>query len=261
MAQGDQNDQLDRLYRLIPPQWPSDSAPLWRAILTGMASVKAWVYDAIAFVQAQTRLATASDGWLDAYAADFFGGGLPRAPSELDDPYRVRIKRELFRERATRAGMDRALTELTGAAPKIFEPARILDTGAYGHLRGYDVAGAYGSMSLPFQAFIDVERPLSVGIPGLAGYNISSGGYGSPSPLAYAEVGQALEGVTDEQIYATIEATKPVGTVAWVRINNITIGAVSQQGALTFGISIATLAINLQPLILNQRQLLVNPEI
>lgn len=260
MAQGDQSDQLDRLYRLIPPEWPSDSAPLWRAILTGMASIKAWLFDAIAFAQAQTRLATSSGGWLDAYSTDFFGDDLPRAPGELDAPYRVRIKRELFRERATRAGMNRALTELTGAAPKIFEPARILDTGAYGYLRGYNVAGAYGSMSLPFQAFIDVERPLSIGIPGLAGYNISSGGYGSPSPLSYAVAGQALEGVTDEQIYHAIEVTKPVGTVAWVRINNITTGAVSQQGALTFGVSTSTLAINLQPLILNQRQLLVNPE-
>lgn len=83
---------------------------------------------------------------------------------------------------------------------------------------GYSVAGAYGSILLPYQAFITAFRPMGQGLPFVSGYGISTGAYSTPSRSAY---GQLSGGdVTDEDIYAAIDATKPIGTVAWTRISS-----------------------------------------
>ena len=244
MAQGDESDQLDRLNRLIPGGWRGDEAPLWEAILAAIASIKAWLFGAITFVAAQTRIATASGGWIDAIAADFLGDMLPRRIGESDTSYRARVSANLFRSRATRPAMEQALLDLTGQAPAIFEPHRVADTGAYGGpFIGYGLAGAYGALSMPFQAFVTVTRSITFGVPGRAGYNVSSGGYGS-STIAYTSLDQAQLGVTDADIYDTINRVRPAATIIWTRIVNASGAAAPPQGSLVFADSRGTLLIN-----------------
>lgn len=221
MAIGDSNDQLARLQRLIPPQWPGDGDTLWRSVLGGFASIKAWLYDAIGFARLQTRVKTATGGFLDAVSTDFLGNDLPRNNGEADDSFRTRILLDLFRERATRPAMTEVLLDLTGREPHIFEPARIADTGSLNApTMGYGAAGAYGSLRLPFESFVEAYRPINVGVPRLSGYNVSAGGYDSASALAYVDADQTQSGITDAAILYAINRTKPIATIVWVRIVN-----------------------------------------
>lgn len=220
MSTGDQQDQFQRIKSLIT-KWFSDDTPVLDALLRGFAYAKSFVYGLIVYAALQTRIKTATDGWLDMIAADFFGSSLLRKSGQSDASFKNRIIINLFRERATRNGLVRVLTDLTGRAPVVFEPQRPLDTGSYGGpLIGYGVAGGYGSMMLPFQAFVTAYRPTSTGIPNVAGYGVSTGGYSRASQAEIASMNMIQGAVTDDDIYAAIDSVKPVGTTIWTRIAN-----------------------------------------
>ncbi|MHA6904923.1 hypothetical protein ACKZDW_07825 [Ralstonia syzygii subsp. celebesensis] len=220
MATGDQTDIFGRIKALIP-RWFSDSTPVLDALLRGFAYAKSFVYGLIVYAALQTRIKTATDGWLDMIAADFFGSSLLRKSGQSDASFRNRIIINLFRERATRNGLVKVLTDLTGRAPAVFEPQRPLDTGSYGGpLIGYGMAGGYGSMLLPFQAFVTAFRPSSTGIPNVAGYGVSTGGYGQASQAELASMNMIQGSVADVDIYAAIDSVKPAGTTVWTRISN-----------------------------------------
>lgn len=224
---GDQADIFARLKAILPARWfgsPSDSVPILDAVLQGIASVLAFAYSLYAYAKLQTRIMTATGGYLDLIAADFFGTDLLRGTGQSDASYRALILANLFREKATRNAVVRALTDLTGIAPLIVEPRRPLDTGAYGiSISGYGAAGAYGSMVLPFQAFVTAYRPHSdVGLASVAGYGISTGGYSEPSQAEYADSNALLNGVTDADIFAAVDAVRPAATIVWTRITNQT---------------------------------------
>jgi hypothetical protein len=190
MATGDQNDMTSRLDGLLPPGWFGSVTPALTALLSGLSAVLAWVYSLIAYVQNQTRIATATDGFLDLISFDFFGGGLPRNGAESDTSFRSRIQANLLRERVCRAGIIQSLQILTGRTPRLVEPARPMDTGGWGKnpYGGYGVAGAYSNPALiPFQALITVYRG---------------------------------NGVPDAQLYAAVDAVKPIGTDVWVNLSN-----------------------------------------
>jgi hypothetical protein len=206
---GDAADMASRLLRVLPNNWFNSTAPLLNAIMLGLGNGWAAIYTLIGVVRSQARMITASGDFLDMAAADFFGGGLPRWPDESDAAYLIRIQQELLRPRGTRAALSLALTELTGKAPVIFEPALTSDTGGYrlGGV-GYCVGGGYGNLELPFQAFVTAFMPSGGGIPQLAGYD--TGGV-----LAYGSlpvVPQAAD------IFTTVVAVTPIGTIAWTRI-------------------------------------------
>lgn len=99
MATGDNNDQFRRLKRLMPQSWFGDNSTVIDAILRGFASVNASLYALIAYARLQTRINTATDGWLDMIAYDFFGNNLPRKPGQSDDSYRAWIKVNLLGRR------------------------------------------------------------------------------------------------------------------------------------------------------------------
>ncbi|QMV32422.1 hypothetical protein 8G_00028 [Ralstonia phage Hyacinthe] len=222
MSVGDQQDVYQRLRGYLP-RWFGDAAqsPVLTALLQGLAYTGAYIYSLYAYAKAQCRLATASDGWLDMIAADFFGTSLQRAANQSDASFRARIKLNLFRERATRNGMVKVLQDLTGRTPTIIEPTRPADTGAYGAPNsGYSQAGAYGSLLMPYQGFVIAYRPLGTGIPSVSGYGISTGGYGQASQAEWASLSMIQGGVTDADIYAAIDATKPVGTIVWASIQS-----------------------------------------
>jgi hypothetical protein len=209
--QGDKADMASRLWRVLPTNWFSFTSPLLNAVLLGLGTAWAAIYALIQAVRSQARIATATGPFLDLAAADFFGAGLARWPNEGDNAYLVRIQQEMLRPRGTRAALALALTELTGVAPLIFEPALTTDTGGYaiGGV-GYGAGGGYGNLSLPYQCFVTVFMPAGGTIPALAGYG--TGGY-----LAY---GSAPVVPAAADIFTALVATTPIGTIAWTRIMN-----------------------------------------
>lgn len=152
-------------------------------------------------------------------AYDFFGTNYGRPAGQGDDVYRNSIKINLFRERGTRQAIIDILEELTGNTPHIFEPQRPLDTGSYGGpMIGYGVAGGYGSMMIPYQAFVTAFRPLGTGIPYVAGYGSTPSGYSTPSRGEYASQSMITGSITDAQVYEAVAAVKMEGTIVWVRL-------------------------------------------
>ncbi len=221
MATGDTNDFLTRLKALLPNGWFTGATPVLDAVLTGISSVLASVYSLAAYAKLQTRIMTATDGFLDLISYDFFGGDLPRNYQETDAAFRTRILAELLLEKGTRKGLIRALQILTGRTPWVFEPARPADTGGYNQpCMGYGVAGGYGSLACPYQAFVVAYRPAGQGIPFVGGYGTPVGGYSTASQLEYANPSLTQGAVTDQDIYNTIANVVPEGTIAWTSIQS-----------------------------------------
>jgi hypothetical protein len=179
---------IARLQKWLPTGWfPNKIGTRIFATLAGFSAALSTVLAQINYVKLQTRIKTATDGFLDLISWDYFGPSLPRLTNEQDKAFRVRILANLLRPRATRAGMIAAITSLTGNAPIVVEPKRPLDTGGYGApCGGYNKAGAYSNPSVwQYQCFITV----------FLGNN-----------------------VTFAQVCAVIEATKPVATQIWVAV-------------------------------------------
>ncbi len=219
MATGDSQDMLGRLKALIPPTWYGDDNPFRDAVLTACANSLAWCYSLYLYAKLQTRISTATDGWLDIAAYDFFGTNLTRQAGQSDDVFRNTIKTNLLRERGTRQSIINILEDLTGKTPIIFEPTRPQDTGCYGGpTLGYGMAGGYGSLVSPYQAFVTAYRPDGSGIPYVAGYSSTTFGYGIAWRGEYASQTMLTGYITDAQIYAAIASVKMEGTIVWVRI-------------------------------------------
>ena len=216
---GDLQDMLARLKATLPARWFPDSTPILDGLLTGLAQTWSSLYAKLAFVRLQTRLATATGGFLDAISRDFLGAMLSRRLSEPDAAYRVRISKELLRERNTRNAVVTVLTDLTGRVPIVFEPSRPADTGAYGTAAGYGAAGGWGSLALPFQCFVTAYRAQGSGIATVAGYGGPSGGYGGGA-IEYASLAMIQGQITDADVEAAIARVMPVSSIAWTRISN-----------------------------------------
>jgi hypothetical protein len=217
---GDLSDMLARIKAVLPRAWFPDATPVLDAMLTGVAAGWAWVYSLLAYVQAQTRVATATDVWLDVIALDYFGSGLQRRPAETDSTYRQRIHDELLRERGTRAAIVSILIDLTGRTPTIFEPARTSDTGGYtlGGI-GYGVGGGWGSLVLPFQCFVTAYRASGTGVGTVAGWGSGAGGYGEGA-IEYAGLAMIEGQTSDAEIAAAVASVLPATAIAWLRISN-----------------------------------------
>ncbi len=233
-AVGGQADMVARLRAVLPARWFADDAPVLDGVLAGLGQAAAQTYALLAYARAQTRMATAGGLWLDLLASDWFGGRLMRRGGEADTPLRARIRRELLRERGTRAALVAQVTQLVGRAPTIFEPSRPADTGAWGIACGYGVGGVagqgsggaaggsaggggWGSLGLPFQCFVTVRRPRGGGIAMVDGYCGSLGGYGVGA-IEYASAGLLVAAVGDADIMAAIAGVMPAAAIAWTRI-------------------------------------------
>lgn len=227
---GDQSDFLRRLKAVMPNWWFPDVTPILDAVLTGCANAWAWNYQMLAFVKTQSRRLTASGVFLDMIASDFFGAFIRRRVNEPDAALSTRIGKELFREKGTRAGMIAALTDLTGNAPDIFEPANTFDTGGYNIARGYSIAGGYGSLLLSYQCFITVFRPHGQGVSNVAGYGTLGGFFGMPGgygvgAIEYVTPSMFAPQISDQDILDVIEDVRPVATIAWTRISGMPAGS------------------------------------
>lgn len=220
---GDQADIASRLRAVLPTKWFADYAPILEAILDGLAASWNLIFDILTYVEAQTRITSSQDVWLDVTANDFFGSNLARRPSEADSSFGVRIRREILRLRGTRAAVTSVLLDLTGRKPIIFEPTCAGDTGGYGSRTnpvvalGYGAAGAWGSVALPYQCFVTAFRPAGNGVAYASGWDSAGGGYGRGSML-YASLSMFESQVADADIYAAVANTVPAACMAWVRI-------------------------------------------
>lgn len=218
---GTQTDIVSRLKAVLPTGWFPDDTPVLDGVLNGVAAVWTALMQTLSYVQLQTRVATATDTFLDLVAQDFFGANLTRAMGEPDTSLRDRIQRNLLQPQATRGALSNVLQNLTGRTPRIFEPARLQDTGAYtvATTLAYNTLGGYGSASLPFQCFVNAFRPIGAGVANTNGYNIGIGGYGIGS-AQYTTPTMAASTILDNDIYQAIAATMPVATTAWTAITN-----------------------------------------
>ena len=212
-------DMLGRLKAVLPTRWFADETPVLDAVLSGFAASASALYAFLAGVRLQARVATASGAFLDMIAADFFGTRLQRRFGQGDNPWRTRILAEMRRDRATRAALVSVLTDVTGRAPAVFEPARPADTGAWNQVNGYGVAGGWGSLLLPYQVFVTAYRPVGVGIATVAGWGSGAGGYGAGA-IEYAGAAMLAGQVTDADIAAAAAGVMPAASIAWLRITN-----------------------------------------
>jgi hypothetical protein len=230
MATGDTTDITSRLQSYLPRNWFGDwsGAPIIGGVLAGIASVFAVTYTLIMFFWAQTRLGTSSGGWIDLWAADFFGGNLPRKPNESDASYIARIQYTIFQQKATRPAMVSVLTQLTGHAPIIFEPNRPLDTGCLGVNSGpnsFCGVARMGSIAPIYAALITAYRPtISGGSAGAAYCNaIQISALNTPLSQSYTgSLSAQVSAASDSDIYAAINAARPVATNIGVAITNYT---------------------------------------
>jgi hypothetical protein len=212
-----QQDIAVRLRAVIPARWFPDDAPVLDTVLTGLSCVWATLFQMLDTVRAQTRIATATGSGLDLVAFDFFGPRLQRRPQQSDTSLRDAIRRELLRERATRPALAALLTELSSQPPRIFEPSRPADTGAWCVATGYGLAGAWGSLALPYQCFIDITPAAGPGLARVAGWNAGAGwGVG---PIEYAGPDMLQGQASSAEINRAIAAVMPAGAIAWVRIH------------------------------------------
>lgn len=209
---------MQRLRGLLPPGWFGDANPVLDAVLTGCAQMLAWCHTLYRFARDQTRIRSASGGWLDMIGLDFFGNSLPRYANQSDDSYRNRLQANLFRERATHAAVAKVLLDLTGRAPVVVEPARPADVGGLGIGFALGATGRVGSVSLPYQAFVTAYRPPYSGPAGWPG--VASWSFGMNGTSAVAGPVQLTPPVSDADLFAAVEAVKPAGSVVWLSIAN-----------------------------------------
>ncbi len=219
---GDQSDMVARLRAVLPNRWFPDATPILDGVLAGLGQAASWVYSLVGYARQQTRIATATGGWLDLVAQDCFGPRLVRALGESDSALRARIDLELLRPRTTRAALVKQIADLTGNQPAVFEPMRPADTGCWGGFLAYGgtgVAGAggWGSLEMPFQCFVIAYRAPSGGVPGVACYGGGPGGYGVGA-IEYADAAMVTGSAQDAAIMAAIAGVMPACGIAWTRL-------------------------------------------
>lgn len=219
---------LARLKIELPDRWFPDVTPVLDALLSGLAAAWVIIYGQLQYTLKQTRIATATDTWLDLIAADFFGPALMRKATEGDVQFSARIRAALLQPKGTRAAIIANLTALTGRVPDVFEPSLASDTGGYGSTGmtvgtglAYNAAGGYGSLALPFQGFITAYRHVGGGVANVAGYYLGSGwaggGYGVGA-IEYASPSMVRAAITDTDMLNTVNTTRPAATIAWINI-------------------------------------------
>ena len=225
MAIGDVNDCTGRFQSALPRGWFVGLTPILSGLIAGFATTFSYIYSLYAYAKNQTRILTATGGWLDLISADFFGTALPRLPGEYDASFLTRIQANLFLPRVSRPAMVSVLTALTGKAPVIFEPMNPVDTGAMGVKTSSAYCGIarYGSIAMPFTAFIEAFLPQSAGQIAGAGFCNAATLSAMNTPLSQgytASLATYESTIGATAIYAAINATRPAASVMGVDLIN-----------------------------------------
>lgn len=209
---GDIADLAARLKAQIPISW-FKSSPKFDATLQGPAWALSTIYSQITYAALQTRIATATDGYLDLIANDFFGTNLPRLTNETDGNYRTRILANLFAKGPRRADMSGVLTLITGRKPDIFEPSNTNDSGGWDGAFYWDTGVGRWGDPMPFQSLVTAYRPITSAqsLGELDSWRWSWDSYGAWSD-------QQITSITDAAIIAAVESTRMTGSIVWLRI-------------------------------------------
>lgn len=214
---GDQADQFARLQSLLPPWFgASDESPAVNAVLQGAAWALAFVYGLYAFALTQIRIATASGGWLDLIAVDYFGDDLRRFGSESDANYSRRIRLEILRQRNTRAGIDRAVFDLTANHPDIYEafrPASCACLGTLGFALG--AVGLLGSSGAPLEVIVATPAPTGYGVPNRPGWNDTLNGIQDTFSLS-GDGDVVANGPTFTDVIKALERVRSAGVAYYI---------------------------------------------
>jgi|SRR5271165_6991008 len=221
-----QRDIVQRIKATLPARWFGESTPILDVLLNSLSAGWVGLFELLDYVGLQTRIRTATDIWLDLIAQDYFGRRLQRRLRETDASYRPRIVFEMVRDRCTRAAVTEILSELTGRPPTIFEPGNPQDTGSYGSPNStqggeavYCTLGGWGSLNLPFQAFVTAYRPVSAEVALINGWGGNIGAFGSGSS-AYISSEADFTYADDQEIYDAVARTAPAGTIIWMAIQS-----------------------------------------
>jgi hypothetical protein len=229
MTIGTQAEIATRIFRWLPARWfPTGcgQGTLIFAIVSGLAAGFSMIYTTIAYAGLQVRIATATDGWLDLIAGDYFGNTLMRNAGEPDAAFSNRLRREILREKVTREALDRVIFDTTGNHPVLIEANRVSDVGAWRQGFAWRT-GSYGSAGLPFQIFVTSPRQNPVPFPILGGWRVL--------PAAYRGTGLAysLPSIMppaqppDAAIIAAIERVRPAGITVWLQLTNQPVSTLS----------------------------------
>ncbi len=237
MATGDQQDLQSRLLSLLPPWFPSGAAPVLGAAFAAAAWAGSFVYGLIQYARSQARIATATGGWLDLIAFDFFQRAFVRPVGWTDAQMRAQILFRVLNPAGTRPGLIAGIENLTGRAPIVIEPWNTGDCGAWsdGSLTtdcgpiGWDAGGAWGELDLPNQLFIQVFRSNAGGVATVEGWasvadTVATGGWSDGSlatdfgAIEWIDLADAPGQVSDSLIYQTVTDLMAAGCVAWVAI-------------------------------------------
>jgi len=218
---GDTNDVLSRFQRWLPTGWfPNTPGTRIYALASGFASLLATIYSYIAYLRLQTRLATATDGFLDLASRDFFGSILPRLTSEADATFSGRIRREIIRDRNTRGAIDSLLFEMTGNHPEIVELGRPLDCFCWrrsGWRTGHLGSRTWGRCHV----FIRTTHAGVFGF-GIGGWRNPNAAWRTPKMVWADPSGITGTGFTDQQILDALERIRTAGVTYWVWITTLT---------------------------------------
>ena len=198
------------IWSYLPAGWFAPAGPLINAavgmISTGFAQNSA----DLSYMEAQTRISSATGMWLDVISVEYFGlGNLPRRPNEADAAFQARVLQEMLLPRGTRGAMTEALTILTGVAPTIFEPA--IDLASWDVDFAWDSSGAWGSYDMPYQGFIGVPLPQEPPLD-LAGWD--QGGW--DQTLCLIDATQEASAIGEEEVLRVVRLTQPAGVTMWV---------------------------------------------
>lgn len=195
MATGDVPDCLNRIRAVLPPWFPSpENSPVINAVATGAATVASNLYALAQYAKLQTRIKTATGGWLDLIAFDYLGPTFQRRASESDVSFQSRILTFLLIPRLTVAGITAMLIALTGRTPSIIEAG----AGGGGYDLGelaFDTAGCWVGQNLVITAF----RPPGQGVPLVDGYDGGAGGF-DVGAIEWVDNTQVTGQITDAEI-------------------------------------------------------------
>lgn len=196
-------------------------SPLLDALRSGVSGLFAFLYAIFQYLKKQTRLATATDGFLDLWGSDYLGLNVRRETGQSDASYRAVLQANVIRERCTRRAVIKVLTDLTGTAPIVIEPGRPNDTGAWdGPGLGWDVAGYWGGVTeLAFQCFVIAFRPQGSGLNNVAGLDTNLAAWDTPSQLEWIDLSFITDFLTDTDIANALESVRPAATTVWLQIH------------------------------------------
>lgn len=215
-------DFVARLRNRFPVGWAGSAtkAPIFAALILGMATAHANFYALAQFAGQMIYVQSASGGWLDTWAYDFFGPYLLRNFGESGTSFLSRIKSLLFASTCTRDAVTGIVTKLTGVDPTLVEPWRGPDTFALGvdtFALGVAGEGRLGSTDMPFQAFLFIPSVASnvggmaLDVNGMALDVSSSGNY----------LNDNASGLTSQKdVMNAVNLVRPIGVTVWADFTN-----------------------------------------